>query len=890
MSKKITLIKKFLSEFWDPLVVLMKEPKVVIDTKVKFWMVEELEMQVDKNDNIPSGLFFSHNGNHMSHNQKWKHVKFWAADAVAPFFNCFYIDIDAPKDVSDIGDWKTNYLDVIYKVINSYKIIPTHVVESKNWYHLYRVIKKEDRKELWKTINKKWFFAVNEYLREMFWWDPNARWWQSLWSVARLPYSMHWKSWEPYELSIIDRPWKPLTIAQVMHAEKYVEDNKIIKKNEGTYYKSRWGSVFDSINKISLLKIIEAINKNPRRWRKFFVKSNGSIDIEMSWAEIIHTDGYKYNKEANYINCFSSVYHPISQRPRGWPYSFVYHYFIENHLVTQKFFKDNFDVSIDSGFYEQEEIIYGTINQAEYDVEFANTGVFMIPKGAAVKNLVRSYLFRDQMEIVWIGNTKKRAGGLVENEFDEKVIIVKINNQEPEILRIMPSKTTFNNKYARNCFFYWSDNQLGMFFNSIQKAGYFKDLSIYDQNGWYNDCVILWWNIIYKKNTFSEESQIVIENQHRIIEGNTTMTPNKYLKKLSCIIDKSIVVPAFLQSLALAWMNIRDDQIIYPGLLLTGKTWSGKSTLSDLIKQYLWYDMNARAYWLPALTAQPLSIYASDPEVLFLDELTEEVSIKAEELLRNIINRDRGWRWLGNGNAFYDYKAPLFITWERVFREESLNNRFVIINVQKKFQITWGRDNIRELHWLSWVDHIYKTYEDSRSELKPLYEKYSNMLSWRYESRHADVRAYIFVMRDIFEIEATDEELIKYMNNSLSLLWFDKTVETDSLYDLSVFLIRGIHQKKIIYSVISQRGDETHWFIFSDDSFVETNRTKIRYMVSDINETLWEELISINNYDIKIKNNWNKIVDSVMDNIQSVVGSKLYKITKRFNNESYKDM
>ena len=55
------------------------------------------------------------------------------------------------------------------------------------------------------------------------------------------------------------------------------------------------------------------------------------------------------------------------------------------------------------------------------------------------------------------------------------------------------------------------------------------------------------------------------------------------------------------------------------------------------------------------------------------------VSEKTEEALRNIINRDKGARGIGVDNAYYNFRSPLFLTGERTLKDESLNNRFVVL-------------------------------------------------------------------------------------------------------------------------------------------------------------------------------------------------------------------
>lgn len=67
---------------------------------------------------------------------------------------------------------------------------------------------------------------------------------------------------------------------------------------------------------------------------------------------------------------------------------------------------------------------------------------------------------------------------------------------------------------------------------------------------------------------------------------------------------------------------------------------------------------------------------ASDNAILFLEELTARVSPATEELLRNVVNRDKAARGSLDGNTRWNFRSPLWVNGERTFKDESLNNRF----------------------------------------------------------------------------------------------------------------------------------------------------------------------------------------------------------------------
>jgi hypothetical protein len=75
---------------------------------------------------------------------------------------------------------------------------------------------------------------------------------------------------------------------------------------------------------------------------------------------------------------------------------------------------------------------------------------------------------------------------------------------------------------------------------------------------------------------------------------------------------------------------------------------------------------------------------ASDYSVLFLEELTQKVSPYTEELVRNVVNRDIAARGSLDKNIEFNLRAPVFCVGERSFKDESLNNRFVICVTSRK--------------------------------------------------------------------------------------------------------------------------------------------------------------------------------------------------------------
>lgn len=842
----------FLKDFWDPLVLLEKEKWIKIDN-MWFGKNEKVGIIVEKNYRYPSRVVFTPNGNFKT-KSIWNTTLAYSKKIFMswPIYNTFYCSVTNKSK------------EEIQSIAKKTDLVPTYIVKKSKWYDLYWNILKKDRKNVEILIKDYWYRIINEWFIDIFWGDANTKASSSTLASCLLPETVDWTGWKRTTTKIEDYSAIYYRYKDIENIYNYMNDKKKIEKEESKYFKVRWEKVYNYLMGIDIREIIGHLEGKD-------IKINKEWKILHEWDIV---EWYIYDEEKNYVYCFSDDYYSIVELPRWGPYSFVYYYYWESHPLAQKFFKEIFSVDIEWGFYKEKEYIIETLESPSYMLEFTNLWVYLIPKIA--KKKVKTILFRDKVEIQGIGYLNDNSQIWFEQAKWGVIFMAKINNWDTEIFRIYSTRQEFNKRYIGKTFFYAWDNEMAIFFDIIQKSWNYKEIRVIADNWIYDDVTVLWWEVIrWEKD---RDTEIVVKEKYNIINNTTTIKPAWYFDKLCKVMDKEVSIPIFLQSLALAGMNLWENKTVYPWLLITGKTGSGKSTLSDMIKKYLWYAVNSRKYWLPTITAQPLSIYSSDQSILFLEELTEEVSLKTEELIRNIINRDVWGRWLGNWNIYYNYRSPLFITWERTFKEESLNNRVVVVNLQKKHQVKWWVKHIKELEDLCWVEYIYSKYMKNKNKINVLYEKYNKKISKKFESRYSDVRSYMFVANEIFNVWIPEEEIIASMEKSLRLLWFlNKEKETDWLHDLSVFLIRGVFQKKMIYCVSAFEKKEVHWFIFTDDRYIEMIRTKIRYLAEDINSNIQKESVFVSNYEIKvIIESEDYVLKNVMENIQSVVGKRSF--------------
>lgn len=859
---------EFLRLFGNPVLLLINEKG---QQPLKSGMSQNLgtDVMTEMNKDIPCAFYFTPNGNYwdlQTHGQPVKRSSTMPWNA--PYYHALVVDVDLDK--STIKD-KDKLLDHIHDVVKTYHVPYTICNATPGGYQIYRCIHPEDKQAVHDAFWKQ-FHDINTYLRDLFdGGDPGAQATTKINGLLRVPDSFHRKTGKPIQVKTIEYHEKNLIRLKdfqwILNHQRERKKTEEVKEDGVIVYGESKNNV---INSLPIPDVIEKLQKYPRLGKFQHKDKEGNIQIiegsytfRLQW-NMIHilmsdqtlykTWWYRYENVNNYVNNFSEEFHPISERPQWWTYSFVYYYFNKNREKVRKFFALEFGVDSSVENLKLTEEIIKTIECDEYSVNITNKRVIIhrevkTTKGKSIP--IDKDIFAVPIEIIGKSKIKVMPNG-VESEDPQMVFLFKAHGQNKIIYRFS-GKRKFNDRYAGSgLFFFWEDNDLWYFFDALDKSD-IPEIEIITHNGIYWDCVVLGSKIIYWE---IGDKHIATVAEFPIVTDATQVTPKEYLDALCTVYKAEFAIPAFLQTLALAGMNTWENNIIYPALLITWKSGCGKSSIKEMMKIAVWYTEKARHYALPSVTAQPLKVYAMDNSILFLDELTQYVYEKVEESLRNVINKDSWWRGLGMDNAAYHFRSPLFITGERTFKDESLNNRLMVLVMSEDYWIENTKEMSIRLKSFSCFKKVYERYTSLDMDINDMHRQYTyKLVRAGIDSRNADVWAYMFVINEIFEFWFTRDYLMKLMQLHLKSMWFDGKDEWMSDEgEFQMFLSKNIFNKKMHCIVEDYSDHEIMRCIFIDDTIYQKARWQFTMLVNKINSrcTDWTQRITLTNNGISI--------------------------------------
>ena len=244
--------------------------------------------------------------------------------------------------------------------------------------------------------------------------------------------------------------------------------------------------------------------------------------------------------------------------------------------------------------------------------------------------------------------------------------------------------------------------------------------------------------------------------------------------------DERFVYLPILQTSAMMLMNVWQDTIqipIYPALMLTGNTGRWKSTLVNILKSYWWYFGKSRELsvgWRNA-SPQPVRQAATDWSILFLEEVTWVINPATEATVRAIINRDNASTWVSAWkNITYNFKSPILALWQRTFSEDSINNRFLIMDMDQQKKI-WTQEEVNEPLSFSCTEYVYKKAYENLHLIKSLYEKFSEtLIKEELIHRAKDAVVFIFIMNEILDMRIPFPRLLEHVKRHLKNVWLDR--------------------------------------------------------------------------------------------------------------------
>lgn len=867
--------QEFLRSFWNPLVQLLPDVKDV--KSFNGWSKHNsAEVIFNINKDEPYGMFFTPNGNYWSLQKEWEKIhRSKTLPGATPLYNALVVDVDLNKAKNcKTKEQLKAYIDY---TITSYWIAPTYIVETWWWFHIYWVIRESDRQAIHDTFGAK-VFDVSLYMCSLFdWWDENCQASKVINWLVRLPWANHWKTGKPKEVKIVyENLEDQLSLGQIEFALKQIQEttkSATVNKDLTVVMGAETNIL---INKIPFDQILTKLSKYPRLW-------NGNVQTYvLEWSDICivdwegtvnRTDWYKLRREKNCINCFTKNYHPIEERPMGAVFPFLFHYFNKNMALMKNFLSVEFWIDFGDDKKEATEIVKQTLSWWDYYVEMTNRRVILHKDHQQWKKIIQVHvdIFRKPFEIIGKSWVKFHANG-TETEDEQMVYIIKVAN-EYKVLYRLPTKKRFNEKYSWYLWYYWDDNDLWLFYEAIDKTEV-PTIHVTSLNWIYSDCVILWWNVLYWENkerfiTPSFQFETVHKEEISII---------KFYNKLCEIYLPEIALPILLQTVAMAWMNVWWWATVYPAILVTGRTWSGKSSIAEIMKNALWYSPNGRKVALPQITPQPLKVMATDNSILRLDELTAHVNEKVEESIRNIINKDKWWRGIWAENAYYNFRSPLFFTGERTFKDESLNNRMVAIVISESHRVKWWFEKINDIKDYSIIKNVYDLYFWYKGNLKHTRKEWAYKLAKKWiSSRNADVWAYMFAINEAFELWFAEELLFALAKKHLDNMWFWQQESQTDEWEFQMYLSRMVFTRQVQCIQERYKNKRIIRFIFMDESSYQKARWTFTQLVNWFNEH-WQRIsiskswISMTIMDIEAQP-----IDFVLDRIADFVLSCNYK-------------
>lgn len=835
MENKQQKILSFLLDFpnyhWKIITSTEAWEKELWDSSINKSLKEVLRV----NEEFPSWVYFTPNGNYGLVNEEWWVLKI---DPIHPWhwcwFNAFVLNFNNLY-------WEEDFLERIKKKILNFTILKwRYIIKSPHGYHVYFVIEKEDKEFL---FNQYWYalLSITKELWKFLWADVSQKNIQP-WALFRFPYSKYWDVTQKYSCDIVDIQECYVTKKDVLDCIWYLKD--IQKRNNACKKLLSWKhkNVF-----LDLLKkdINDVINFCKGEWQEINTANNIIIDNVI--APYFGKNIFE-NPSWNIIEYLYSISKWSEEE-------------ILNKLKTISLFKDLWEEKISFDFWDIDNDEDNNQQEEEFTLKvWDDSFVFkeneVLYKFVSNWKNIKKVVFRDNIKIIW--RWEQTVWPLFsEWQANKNVFYIQVN-WDDKILYETDSKKDF---YKKNwLFFFGTDNDLWLFFNVLSKDRQINDVTICQRNWYYNNVCVLWDRVVAWE--WSKNNLVLLwENGFELCDKKQIPVKESFTL-LRQYYEDELIVPLFLATIALCWMNLWNVHEIYPSVLLTWTTWSGKSTLADLLRQICWYWQESRRMTFRWLTEQPLKIAASDNAILCLEELTRNLW-PVEQLVRNIINRDITSRWALDNNYTWKLRAPLFIVWERTFTDESLNNRCATFVMS---------DRYRNKKWWKWFEKINNvtSYEDIYSTFLVQKDNINSLalskkgvlidhgLSWRT----ADVWSYALVVNDIFNIWFNISKLIWYIKEHVWRLWLTSSTNTvvNPEIQLINFLRTEINKRKISFliDVMDNDSDISYWtykilFDFLDEDEYQKNRWFLNSAIIDINKKHWEDTITIDQYWIYFK-------------------------------------
>lgn len=829
-EKVLSFLLDFENYYWKYVPTTAKGKDAVWEQDSYIELKEALELNIK----YPSNLFFTPNGNYWLINNKNSHSEL-NPKTPGPWcwFNAFVLNFNNIRS-------EDNFLEKTKSKILKFTTFKwRYIIKSPHWYHFYFVIEKEDRESLFDEYGYK-LLEITKALAKYLWADTSSKNFLPG-SLFRFPYSKYWEVANTYDCEIVDVQQYYITKYEIQDMISCIKD---IKKRTSTIDKLlAWEQkqYFKELLKKDINDIIAYTNDEDITHQQYIIADNKIIPV--LWKNI-----FQY-PSGNAIELLYCLYKWDNKK-------------ILEQLKTLLKFKDvwedklDFTLDLDSENLNNELLDDKCETYSYWDSSIELKEWYVVYNYVQKWKTINKVIFRDTIKIFWRWEQNVWVMGS-EWTINKKVYYIKIN-WEDKLLYECDSKKDF---YKKNwIFFFGIDQDLCMFFLILNKSREINDVNIYQRNWYYNSVCVLWDRIVaWDKN---ENGLIMLwENGFNLCDDKKQISVKEIFWYFRQCYEDELIVPLFLSVISLCWMNLWNAHEVYPAVLLTGTTWTGKSTLADLLRQICWYWPEARKLTFRWLTEQPLKIAWSDNAMLCLEELTKTLW-PVEQLVRNIINHDMTSRWALETNYTWKLRAWLFAVWERTFADESLNNRCATFVMTEKYWNKNAKEMMKEIQQYTAYEDIYSTFLWCKDYINDLAkEKKDKLIELWLSWRAADVWSYSLVVNDIFCLWVEPETLVRYIKNHLWRMWLaDVKTQNDAETLLIWYLRTAINRKKISFliDVNDIYDDNSLWsfkvlFDFLDEDEYEKNRWKLNSCIIDLNSKYWDDIVSIDQYWLSFK-------------------------------------
>lgn len=776
-----------------------------------------------------SSLYFTPNGRFADSNSVWSQCSLQAQKSSKDcWMNAYVLDFNLIKFPDKTMD---TLLEYIVNLLAERIIIKwRYIVKTQKWYHVYFILNHEQRDVIF-TAYWYWQLDIVKHMAEMLWADASTKVTNNIWALFRVPYSMYWDLTEAKYVEIVKFQNEYVNVEEVDALRTYIQQYDNMSKAEKRAF--QWSN-----------------------WAKYRNFSNTDIKTVVSKINSLHWWVIKDPKYSDRNSLINRIWDNLYEHPMWRPYQVAWCVNHWDEVATRDMLHKDFWIK-ELRAKDWSWNIIKVIEWNGYVISFFETSVQLKSFEANNKwDIVEKTktIFRNNIEVRWKWTTNSTK--MWEWDSEKKIYIFMVNWEE-KIVQQIPNKRAFNQQYPE-LFFYGDDNDLWLFFHGLNNCEEIDVINIYERSWYYDDICILWDRCIV---WFLWDNKVMLgTNEFDLCNDALQISASEYLERFKeCYLDE-FSIPVFLSALALAGMNLWNMLEVNPAMLIAGKTGCWKSTVAALLKRMLGYWPTVREMALPGITPQPLKQTASDNAILFLEELTNRVGPTTEELLRNIVNRDKAARGWLEWNTWWAFRSPLWVNWERTFKDESLNNRFCSFIMSPAYWREWATSKINELQKYTAYLDIYNTYINSQDLLADLVLEYKNkLLEKGYPARACDVWCYIFVVNDIFNFKYSFDQLCKYVDVHLSNTGLKETKSFDSILSFERFITVNVINKKINMTVLDTRKPDENWIdrprlifnlLFIDDTIYQTHRWALNSTIAEINRKYWQTLFEVDDWGI----------------------------------------